>query len=261
MKSNTRGPARTILSVVLDPNRLRKSVMPLQLPTRGDSLFIIRDSNQPIDALGAVPSSFCSHHSQGYRTPIKMSLFAPPLISLLFFSSFAVAGIYAPDCSTTSAIPGIWVCILSCLQSRLWLLPDLVAVIVQSFNSLGQNACMVAAFMISTCYGGCELFARLLCLVLAPATSLIVSSSFPAYTLDALAQGYSYGGPNGGDSTTCVCNTVTYSLISACGGCQGENWITYDSCSHTSSTLGAHMSIISWSEFVTNCTAIMPPSS
>ena len=27
---------------------------------------------------------------------------------------------------------------------------------VQTFNSLGQNACTVAAFMMSTCSGGCE---------------------------------------------------------------------------------------------------------
>ena len=30
-----------------------------------------------------------------------MSLFVPSLISLFFFSGFVVAGIYAPDCSTT----------------------------------------------------------------------------------------------------------------------------------------------------------------
>ncbi|KAF8497758.1 hypothetical protein F5888DRAFT_249487 [Russula emetica] len=52
---------------------------------------------------------------------------AAPLVSSFFFSSFAVAGIYAPDCSTT------WE----------W-----------SFNSLGQNPCTVAAYMMSTCNGG-----------------------------------------------------------------------------------------------------------
>ncbi|KAF8466494.1 hypothetical protein DFH94DRAFT_781185 [Russula ochroleuca] len=56
-----------------------------------------------------------------------MSL-AVSLASLFFFSSFAVAGIYAPGCSSSS-----WK----------W-----------SFNKLDQNACTVAAYMISTCNGG-----------------------------------------------------------------------------------------------------------
>ena len=67
----------------------------------------------------AVPS----HHPQGYQTLLIMSPFVPPLISLFFFSSFAVAAIYAPDCSLT----WLWVRILSFPHSSLWLLTDLVA--------------------------------------------------------------------------------------------------------------------------------------
>src|SRR6266849_8140787 len=103
-----------------------------------------------------------------------MLLFVPPLTSLFFFSGFAVAGLVAPDCTATDFQ---WVRILSFLHSIHWLLTDLVA-FPQSSNSLGQNACTIAAYMFSTCHGGCKLFPRLFCLVLAPAVNLIVSSLF-----------------------------------------------------------------------------------
>ncbi|KAI0270212.1 hypothetical protein BGY98DRAFT_268172 [Russula aff. rugulosa BPL654] len=120
-----------------------------------------------------------------------MSLLAAPVVSLLFFSAFAGAAISSPDCSTS------WE----------W-----------SFNSLGQNACTVAAYMMSTCDGG-------------------------SFTVNPLQPGSMYGGPSDvGNSNFCICSTIGYSLISACAGCQGENWI-------------------SWSQYVTNCTDTLPPSS
>ncbi|KAF8497761.1 hypothetical protein F5888DRAFT_249657 [Russula emetica] len=120
-----------------------------------------------------------------------MSLFAAPVVSLLFFSVFAVAAISSPDCSTT------WE----------W-----------SFNSLGQNACTVAAYMMSTCNWG-------------------------SFTVEPLQPGLMYDGPSGADnSNLCKCSTIGYSLLSACAGCQGADWI-------------------SWSEYVTNCTETLPPSS
>ncbi|KAH9988660.1 hypothetical protein BJV77DRAFT_1069924 [Russula vinacea] len=68
------------------------------------------------------------------------------LLSLFFFSGFATAGIYAPDCS---------------LSTWQW-----------TFNSLGQNACTVAAYMLSTCSGG-------------------------SFTVNALpGPNYAYSGPN-----------------------------------------------------------------
>ena len=54
--------------------------------------------------------------------------------------------------------------------------------------------------------------------------------SFAAFTVNPLLPGYSYTGPSGvDDSNLCKCNTVSYSLISACDACQGAAWITYDS--------------------------------
>jgi len=46
-------------------------------------------------------------------------------------------------------------------------------------------------------------------------------------------------GPFGSDF--CGCNTVMYSLLSACDACQGNPWIP-------------------WSEYTSNCTILMPPS-
>lgn len=115
---------------------------------------------------------------------------AASLATLLFFSSFAAAQIYAPDCSLT------WE----------W-----------TFNSIDQNACTVAAYLMATCNGG-------------------------AFTINALKPGYSYTGPSGVDDTNlCKCNTVTYSLISACDACQGAPWTT-------------------WSDYSSNCTKTLPPS-
>ena len=80
-----------------------------------------------------------------------MSLLAAPVVSLLFFSAFGSAAISSPDCSTSWE----WVrmSFLECIVLRL---PDLMTFGVQSFNSLGQNACTVAAYMMSTCNGGCK---------------------------------------------------------------------------------------------------------
>ena len=82
--------------------------------------------------------------------------------------------------------------------------------------------------MLSTCNEGCESFAYLLYF----AKPLL---SFIAFTFGPLKPGYNYLGPaNANDSNLCKCSTVGYSLISACGGCQGANWITYDPCCFSS---------------------------
>jgi hypothetical protein len=84
-----------------------------------------------------------------------------------------------------------------------------------SFNSLNQDPCKVAATMLGTCNGN-------------------------TFTIGPLQPGYSYYGPSGvDDSNLCKCSTVGYSLLSACGGCQGASWIT-------------------WSEYAFNCTKTLP---
>ncbi|KAH9019596.1 hypothetical protein EDB83DRAFT_121516 [Lactarius deliciosus] len=73
-----------------------------------------------------------------------------------------------------------------------------------SYNSMGQNPCNVAAYLEATCGTGRSL----------------------------------YRGPNAGQSNLCECNTVVYSLVSACGACQGSSeWIQ-------------------WSQWYINCTTV-----
>jgi len=118
---------------------------------------------------------------------------AAPFASLFLFSGFqvAVARIYAPDCGTSWG----------------W-----------TFNSLGQNPCTVAAYLMSTCNGG-------------------------SFTIKSLAPGHHYTGPSDyDDADSCMCNTVTYSLLSACAACQGEEWIW-------------------WPKYTYNCTNVLPASS
>ncbi|KAH9973142.1 hypothetical protein BGW80DRAFT_1445676 [Lactifluus volemus] len=71
-----------------------------------------------------------------------------------------------------------------------------------TYNSLGQNPCLVSATLLSTCYGG-------------------------RFNLQALQQGYAYAGPTPDDNTTCKCSPVVYSLLSACDACQGSTWFNW----------------------------------
>ncbi|KAN0135279.1 hypothetical protein V8E53_006844 [Lactarius tabidus] len=72
-----------------------------------------------------------------------------------------------------------------------------------SFNSLGQNACTVAAYLMSTCNSG-------------------------AFNISPLPSGFWYTGPAAAEgANTCKCNTVAYNLVSACDGCQAEIWISW----------------------------------
>ncbi|KAF8258911.1 hypothetical protein EI94DRAFT_1834699 [Lactarius quietus] len=79
-----------------------------------------------------------------------------------------------------------------------------------TLNSLQQSPCVVAAYLIATCLGG-------------------------SYSFVALSPGYHYVGPYyPGDQ--CSCNTVSYSLFSACGACQGESWLSYSDWSYNCTT-------------------------
>ncbi|KAH9973135.1 hypothetical protein BGW80DRAFT_286847 [Lactifluus volemus] len=79
-----------------------------------------------------------------------------------------------------------------------------------TFNSIGQSPCGVAAFLFSTCNGG-------------------------SFALQPLPQGYMYTGPTS-HNATCGCSTVLYSVLAACGACQGDTWYI-------------------WNDFSTNCTS------
>jgi hypothetical protein len=58
----------------------------------------------------------------------------------------------------------------------------------------------------------------------------LLSHLFAEYSLKSLPTGYKYTGAYGNaDADLCYCNTVAYSLFSACGACQGQEWVV---CGH-----------------------------
>jgi len=83
-----------------------------------------------------------------------------------------------------------------------------------ALNSLGQTPCFVAAILESVC------------------------GSFENITSLPLPLDNHYLGPTLVDATPCECSSVTYSMISACGGCQNHtftDWLTWTgNCTATS---------------------------
>lgn len=110
----------------------------------------------------------------------------------------------------------------------------------QSYNSLEQNPCKVAAYLEAVCNSGrASLF-------LPPSFSfeylccsgteymLLRWTTNAEFSIPALLPDNHYTGPTVANTDNlCKCNTVVYSLVSACGGCQGGEWIqcVIDSCS------------------------------
>lgn len=70
-----------------------------------------------------------------------------------------------------------------------------------AFNSLKQTPCLVAAQLESICSG--------------------------PVGVNAIPVGNRYLGPTFAAATPCICSTVTYSLISACAGCQNRTFTTW----------------------------------
>jgi len=83
-----------------------------------------------------------------------------------------------------------------------------------SYNSLGQSPCGVAAYLEAVCNGG-------------------------LWEIEPLPQGRLYRGPDAGQDNLCECNTVVYSLISACGACQGSKWILWSDWSFNCSSVAS----------------------
>ncbi|KAI9446125.1 hypothetical protein H4582DRAFT_531731 [Lactarius indigo] len=75
----------------------------------------------------------------------------------------------------------------------------------QTYNSLEQAPCSTAGYLAAQC------------------------TSNGQFTIPQLAVGNHYTGPSGDtDNSICQCNTVLYSLISACAGCQKGTWLSYN---------------------------------
>ncbi|KAG2349766.1 hypothetical protein BDR05DRAFT_979875 [Suillus weaverae] len=77
-------------------------------------------------------------------------------------------------------------------------------------NSLLQNPCVVASYLESVCWGG-------------------------DFTISTLPSGTHYAAPTVAEANQCECSTVTYSLISACGDCQGATYLSWSSWSYNCS--------------------------
>lgn len=99
-----------------------------------------------------------------------------------------------------------------------------------SFNSLGQSPCEVASFLQGICDDG-------------------------VFTIPALLPGDSYVGPTGPTdaSDLCKCNTVVYSLMSACDACQDALWFSWNMWSHNCSSLDP---VTTFSNLIPNGTSV-----
>jgi len=103
--------------------------------------------------------------------------------------------------AVASSVAGQTTNVTQCISSYNW-----------SINALGQNPCLVAAYLESACGipGGINI----------PAIPDV--------------PGDHYLGPTTSQANPCLCSSVTYSMISACAGCQNgtyTDWVTWsDDC-------------------------------
>jgi len=72
------------------------------------------------------------------------------------------------------------------------------------YNSLRQSPCDIAAALGGVCTGG-------------------------GFTIASLGPGDYYPGPSADNATPCRCNTVYYSILSACSVCQGADFVRFSS--------------------------------
>jgi len=80
------------------------------------------------------------------------------------------------------------------------------------------------------------------------------------FTIPQLAVGNHYSGPSDSNATdTCECNSVYYSLISACAGCQKGTWLSY-AFYQTCSALFTVTPIFRYDQWTSGCKTVEPDS-
>jgi hypothetical protein len=89
----------------------------------------------------------------------------------------------------------------------------------QTYNTQMKSPCEVASILLSECNNGRQYHP----LVMFFGSSIHHSLAFP---VDTLPQSSHYVGPSIQNANPCQCNTVTYSLMSACGACQGRTYLS-----------------------------------
>ncbi|PPQ63071.1 hypothetical protein CVT24_005926 [Panaeolus cyanescens] len=92
-----------------------------------------------------------------------------------------------------------------------------------SINNLRQTPCLVAAYLASSC--GTRESSQAVTYI-----SFISKLLSLATRVDSIPPGNHYVGPTFATADVCKCSTVYYSMMSACGGCQGlsfANWTAW----------------------------------
>jgi hypothetical protein len=130
----------------------------------------------------------------------------------------------------------------------------------QSYNSLDQNACTVAAYLMSTCNGGCELNSSLLCPCVFEACRLIsISQHSPSKRWPR-------------DTTTRdqavmmipICASATPSCIPSSvhvSHAREKSGFRTVSLRCPFQTTWAYVSDLRWPKYMNNCTNVLPSSS
>ena len=140
---------------------------------------------------------------------------------MLFFGTIVVLGLLP-----TFAVGQVIVASAKCLSSGYeWVGPFLLHLsdqisICQMFNSLNESPCDVAVSLVIPCHSSSKYIHFF----------LVCESMFFAFVdidIFPLPTGYYYTGPHYGYATPCHCNSVYYSVLSACGYCQGRNFIRW----------------------------------
>jgi len=128
--------------------------------------------------------------------------------------------------------------------------------VFQSYNTLGQSPCAVGTYLQGACNHGGTL----------QVWGCLVHRTHPrkVFTLpDLVSDDYSYVGPTvpSDFSNLCKCNTVVYSLLSACDTCQGSNWFSCVCflCPCTLTDTITVTLVCRWGTWAQNCTAVDPP--
>lgn len=94
--------------------------------------------------------------------------------------------------------------------------------LTQASNSQNQSPCQVAASLLTVCNGSRMCNGLWLRIIATQVTHNFILA-FPVLSLPANSE---YVGPTLQGANPCQCNTVTYSLMSACGACQGQDYVS-----------------------------------
>jgi hypothetical protein len=80
----------------------------------------------------------------------------------------------------------------------------------------------VASSLLAVCNGGSKVFAFV-------GSCALNTRDLIAFDVAALRDGQHYEGPTlVSNANSCICNTVTYSLMTACGLCQGKSTLRWN---------------------------------